>query len=174
MSRLIACLCIVLASAAFARDASDLRKAPVGTKFVTSKGISFTLVFRSDSGKEAWLDEESGILWGDQVSERIHRKGAASLCARGIDGETVAGGHHLTELPTLADFAQAEAHGFREVLPNMKNAYYWIRSSVPGAANVGHVFSGNLGKPILILYRSINFEHVRCVQRNAGSRLGAG
>ena len=145
--------------------ASDLRKARVGTKIETKKGFSFSLFFRSQDGHEIWKDETSGILWSDRISKRIRRLGAEKLCSEKIAGENFVEKEHLNELPGLDDFLLAEKHGMREVLPNIQDSYYWIRSSVPDAPNIGHVFSGNLGKPILIVYRSINFENVRCISR---------
>jgi hypothetical protein len=163
-------LLLLAGGVAAASESGELRKAPVGTRFTTSKGVSFTLLFRSESGREAWRDEKSGVIWGDRLSRRVPRKEAAALCASSIANENVVNGKHLDALPTLDDFALAESHGFREVLPNMKDDYFWAASSVPGAANVGHVFSAGLGRPILILYRSINFDHVRCILRGQRPR----
>ena len=146
-------------------EPQDPRKVPVGSRLKTSTGHFFTLVSRSDKGAEAWKDEASGVTWSDKLSKRIRRKDAASLCSKSFPGENVFDGKHLSELPALDDFRTAETHGFREVLPNMKDGYFWIRSTVPNAPNIGHVFSGNLGREILIVYRSINFEHVRCISR---------
>jgi hypothetical protein len=140
------------------------RNAAPGFRCATKRGNFFRLVHRSPKGKEFWLDETSGLVWGDVLSERIRRRAAAGLCAKKTE-ENSYGATHLSRLPTLQDFADAEAHGFREVLPAMKDHFFWIDSRVPGAANIGHMFNGNLGKPEIVVYRSINFETIRCVGR---------
>ena len=157
----------LLTSAMPASALENPRRMAVGERFVTSKGFAFVLLFRSETGKEMWFDEAAKVTWGDRLSERIRRQAAAGLCATKIPGENTAAGRNLKELPTLADFATAESHGFREVLPNMTDSYYWVNSKIKGAANIGHVFSGNLGRPILILYRAINYENIRCIARGA-------
>jgi len=144
----------------------DPRKVPLGQSCLTSKGHEFILMHRSESGNEAWLDKASSILWGDKLTERIRRRAAKDLCKKEISGENRFGEHHLATLPTLEEFNAAETRGFREVLPNMKDHFYWIDSSVPGAKNIGHVFNGNVGKPEIVVYRSINFENVRCIDRS--------
>jgi hypothetical protein len=153
---------VILAAAGASAAPPNPRDLPVGASFTTSQGFSFTLVARSDSGAETWRDERAHLLWNDVETERVARKAAAALCARGGEGKKKAG-----ELPTLEEYAAAERHGFREVLPHMTDRYFWVNSTVPNAPNVGHVFSGNLGRAILITYRSINFENVRCVRREA-------
>lgn len=142
--------------------AIDLRSAAAGTECVTAQNARFKLLQRKN-GKEIWKDLKSGLVWGDEMTERASRKKANAECAKKVEGENVAGRIHASRLPTLDDYAQAESHGFREVLPGMKNQVYWIDSQVPGAANVGHVFNANVGKPFLITYRAINFEKIRCV-----------
>jgi hypothetical protein len=144
---------------------SQLRQVPVGFRCKTEKGFSFTLVYRSEKGKEAWRDDQTKIVWGDKLSQRTRRKAAADLCASRIPEENFFGENHLNELPTREDFALAESHGFREVLPNMTNEAYWVKSVVPGAANIGHVFNGNSGQSRIIVYRAINYEHIRCIGR---------
>lgn len=149
---------------------ADLRSAAPGFRCKTKAGFPFKLLHRSEKGKEFWLDETSALLWGDQLSERIRRKAAASLCARKTEGENFFPDRHLSELPTMLDFTTAEAHGFREVLPNFAEKFYWMKSEVPGAANIGHVFNGNFGKAEIVVYRSINFENIRCVARAVKAR----
>jgi hypothetical protein len=144
----------------------DLRKLPVGQGCNTSKGRQFILMHRSASGKEAWMDSTTTIVWGDKLTERIRRRAAKELCGKVVPEENSFGNYHLSELPTLDDFKAAEANGFREVLPNMEDHFYWADSSVPGAKNIGHIFNGSLGKPEIVVYRSINFENVRCIERS--------
>lgn len=141
----------------------DLRAVKPDFACRSSKGSIFRLTHRAGDGSEIWLDRYSGIQWGDKLPERIRRKAAAELCAKPVDGRTKVGTLLLNRLPTLAEFEGAEARGFREVMPHMKDHFYWADSSVPGAKNIGHVFNGNVGKPEIVVYRSINFENVRCV-----------
>lgn len=153
------------AYAAEACARSALRTAPVGFECSTSTGHLFKLMHRSGKGKEFWLDRESGLIWGDKLTERIRRKVASELCRKKTEGETSFGNTPPAYLPSLADFETSEKRGFREVLPNMNGHFYWINSSVPGAANIGQVFNGSLGKSETVVYRSINFENIRCVLR---------
>lgn len=141
----------------------DLRAVNPDFACRSSKGNIFRLTHRAEDGTEVWLDRFSGLHWGDKLPERIRRKAAGELCAKQVEGRTKIGSQLVNKLPTLEDFAGAESRGFREVLPNMKDHFYWADSSVPGARNIGHVFNGNIGKPELVVYRSINFENVRCV-----------
>lgn len=148
----------------------DLRAAKVGFACRTSKEKIFRLVHRAGDGAEIWLDRFTGLHWGDKLPDRIRRKAAAVLCTKAVDGRTKMGALLLNQLPTINDFETAEHNGFREVLPNMKDHYYWIDSSVPGAKNIGHMFNGNIGKPEIVVYRSINFENIRCVGREVNPR----
>jgi hypothetical protein len=141
----------------------DLRTVKPDFACRSSKGNTFRLTHRAEDGSEVWLDRHSGLQWGDKLPERIRRKAAAELCARQVEGRTKVGSLLLNRLPTLAELEGAESRGIREVLPHMKDHFYWIDSSVPGAKNIGHVFNGNVGKPEIVVYRSINFENVRCV-----------
>lgn len=127
----------------------------------TSTGGEWRLVKRDSDGTESWRDLKTRILWGDRMEKRVRRLDAGKLCAK----SAIAGGKKSSLLPTLEDYRTAEANGIRQALPHFAGHFYWIDSKIPGAANVGHVFNGNLGKEELIIYRSINFENVRCIQR---------
>lgn len=148
----------------------DLRAAKPGFTCQSAKGGTFSLVHRHENGAEIWKDEGAGVYWGDKLPDRIRRRAARELCAADREGVTRVGPQPVQTLPTLKDFETAEKHGFREVLPNMKDHYYWIDSSVPGAKNIGHMFNGNVGKPEIVVYRSINFENVRCIGREANPK----
>lgn len=142
---------------------ADRSKIEIGFHCKTSNGHDWLLAYKGPNRAEVWKDMQTGLHWSDKLSQRIRRKAAGDLCKTRIPDENYYSYRHLSRLPTLQDFELAEKHQFREVLPNMADHYYWIDSSVPGAKNIGHMFNGNIGKPEIVVYRSINFENIRCV-----------
>jgi len=42
----------------------------VGESCLTSKGFTFTLLERTETGSEIYMDEKSGFIWGDALNER--------------------------------------------------------------------------------------------------------
>src|SRR6204780_2251937 len=49
-------------------------------------------------------------------------------------------------LPTRKDFDMAEKDGIREVVPNMKDSFFWTESAGIGAPEVGPVIFNYYGK----------------------------
>lgn len=127
----------------------DLRQAPVGFKCRTSKGSIFERVVRANFG-EAWKGPD-GLIWSDFIG-KYSQYDAITTC------KTLGG-----ILPSRADFERGEANGFREVLPNMKDRWFWSSSVYPNNSGLAYVFSGNDG---VIDYggRNNNFS-VRCAGR---------
>lgn len=98
----------------------NFERSPVGQKCVTSKGAVFEKVLEPKFGI-AWKGPD-GLIWSDnQVDSfwsinkhQLYRDDAFKRCYD-IGGK----------VPTLTDFENAEAQGFREIL-NTKKYYYWV------------------------------------------------
>ena len=121
----------------------------VGDVVTTSKGFDFQLL-----ENQAWKDITSGITWSDVEPKNYTFDDAVKTFG--------------TELPTKEEFTIAESHGFREILPNMKNNWFWSPSVYPYYTDVAYVFSGNFGN-IYYDVRDLS-DSVRCIER--GNVLG--
>jgi len=88
-------------------ESLNLRKVPVGTKCVTSKGAVYQRVARAYFG-EAWQGPD-GVTWSDSFGRttdyQVSHDRCLSIGAR---------------LPTVDDFNRGHVSGFLEVLPKMK------------------------------------------------------
>ena len=128
---------------------TDLQAVAAGFKCRTSKGAIYERVTRNHFG-EPWKGPD-GLIWSDHVGYRSQQN-AVDLCK--ILGGT---------LPTRADFERGEANGFREVVPNMKDRWFWSSSVYPNISYSTYVFYSNHGD---IGYDFRNFTgSVRCVAR---------
>ena len=127
---------------------SDLRKVPVGTTVITSKGFKFKLVSRK-KGKESWKDLTSKLTWHDAEDEKYRHYQAQEKFGNGF--------------PTKEEFEVAESHGFREVVPNMANKWFWSSSVDPYSTYYAFGFGGDDGD-IYYDFRFFNYS-VRCVLR---------
>lgn len=105
----------------------NLRTAQLHVKCTTSKGAVYERVSRDNFG-EAWKGPD-GVIWSDLVGQGS-QDSVANTC-KNLGGT----------LPERADFERGEANGFREVLPNMKDQWFWSSSVNPSAS----VFFGNNG-----------------------------
>lgn len=104
----------------------NLRKVPIGTIVITTKGFEFQKC-RLDS----WKDLTSGLLWHDtKPGKYTHHEAVEKF-----------GG----KLPTIQEFEVAEKHGFREVLPNIQGYWFWSSSLYSYNTDVAMVFSGFSG-----------------------------
>ena len=134
----------------------NLRIAPLGMKCKTSKGghdgkgAIFERVSRDNFG-EAWKGPD-GVIWSDRTGSDTQFN-AVYAC------ENLGG-----ELPSRANFERGEANGFREVLPNMKDHWFWSSSVNPSDPYYGNYFSGNYGD-IGDTSRNNGKFSVRCVGR---------
>ena len=127
----------------------DLRKTKVGTTVITSKGVKFKLVSRKN-GKETWQDLKTKLKWFDKEDDVYT-----------FDSAVIKFGDRL---PTKEEFEVAETHGFSEVLPNIKDFYFWSASVVSYARSGAWIFNSTNGNV------SGNFRltpvAVRCVGRD--------
>lgn len=114
----------------------SLLNAKVGYKCKTEKNYIFEKV-RLQNSKVAWqskgLDgQQSGLIWSDHFglaeNDRDHSD-AAKLCAknRGV-------------LPSIQQFKQGEKEGFREVLQNMHNRWFWSSTVSASRVNEGQTY----------------------------------
>jgi hypothetical protein len=141
-----------------------LREVPAGTQCKTSKGVEFQLVNRDTTGAsplETWKDLSSGLTWYDNLPNGFD--GITSAGYNQYEAFTICTLDLQRSLPTIDDFNTAETHGFREVLPNMANNYFWSSSLYPGDSDVAQVFAGYDGFSGYDV-RGFNYS-VRCVGR---------
>ena len=124
---------------------TDLRKVPVGTVVVTSKGFKFKLISRK-SGREGWRDLSSKLVWFSKEDGSYNFDEAISKFG--------------DKLPTKEEFEEAENHGFREVL-EYPHDYFWSASVYSNNRNYAWIFGGGL---VAVTSRSSPFA-VRCVGR---------
>lgn len=127
----------------------DLREVPVGTKVITSNGFMFVLMNR-EAGKESWRDEATGLIWHNLEDGKFNHNQAVEK--------------FRDKLPTKEEFETVEEHGFREVLPNMKNQWFWSASVHPYYSYYAYGFigySGDVGSG----NRYYDGGSVRCVAR---------
>lgn len=116
----------------------------IGDIVTTSRGFNFEFL-----GNNIWKDLTSGITWYD-IENRKHKHDEA------ID-------QFKNRLPSKEDFKLAELHGFREILPSMKNNRFWSSSVRPNDSGFAYFFGGNDGD-VYYGYRSFSGS-VRCVGR---------
>lgn len=148
-------------------DSVNLRTAQIHVKCITSKGSIYERVSRDNFG-EAWKGPD-GFIWSDRVGNDTQYD-AVKTC-RNLGGK----------LPDRAAFERGESYGFREVLPNMKDRYFWSSevdwTSSPDPERVfwrssadlsfspdpafGYTFSGNYG--IITHGRRLHYYTVRCI-----------
>ncbi len=130
-------------------SSTNLRSVVVGFKCRTSKGAIYERVARANFG-ESWKDSD-GLIWSDYIGSHSQYD-AVSLCQR-LSGT----------LPARADFERGEANGFREVLPNMKDRWFWSSSVRPNYSAYAYDFNGDIGY-IAYYNRDSNYA-VRCAGR---------
>ena len=130
-------------------SSTSLRSVAVGFKCRTSKGAIYERVARDNFG-ESWKDSD-GLIWSDYIGSHSQRD-AVSSCLR-LSGK----------LPAPADFKRGEANGFREVLPNMKDRWFWSSSVHPYDSDNAYGFNGYIGD--IDYYNRIYNNSVRCVGR---------
>jgi hypothetical protein len=126
----------------------DLRKVVVGTTVITSKGFKFKLVSRKN-GKETWQDLTTKLKWFDKEDKKYTFDDAVKKFG--------------DQLPSKIECEVAEVHGFREVLPNIKDNYFWSASVYSYDRQYAWVFNEDSG-----FVRSYNRSYglgVRCVGR---------
>jgi hypothetical protein len=128
----------------------NLRNVEVGTVVETSKGFEFELMERKFGDKEAWKDLTSGVTWYDVEDGKYNHHDALK--------------RFKDELPTKEEFEEAEKHGFREVLQNIKDRWFWSSSVHPDYSDVAFVFVGSSGG-VGIYYRDSLNGSARCVGR---------
>jgi hypothetical protein len=127
----------------------DLRTAQIHVKCMTSKGTVFERVSRDNFG-EAWKGPD-GLIWSDRIGSNSQNY-AMEMC-KYLGGA----------LPSRADLERGEAFGFREVLPRMKDQWYWSSSLNPVNSCYAASLHGNSGD--IIHDHLENKFSFRCVGR---------
>jgi hypothetical protein len=126
----------------------DLRKVMVGTTVITSKGFKFKLVSRKN-GKETWQDLTTKLKWFDKEDKKYTFDDAVKKFG--------------DQMPSKIDCEVAEVHGFREVLPNIKDNYFWSASVYSVNREYAWSFNGSYGS---VYYGNRSYGLVvRCVGR---------
>jgi hypothetical protein len=159
------------------KDCAGIPKSTVKT----SSNVTWNLVSRKrdpKSGKfmEVWKDSESGLLWGDLLDKEYSHYDAIALGAdnkvvsetacKSDEGKAASAqiGEKSFGLPTRAEFEAAEKNGIREVVPNMRDRWFWSASVHPENSFVAWYYVGNVGF-IYDDFRVSYVDAVRCVGR---------
>lgn len=127
-----------------------LRMVTPGFKCRTTNGAIYERVTRDNFG-EAWKGPD-GLIYSDFIG-KYSQYDAIEICKN--LGST---------LPSQADFDHGEANGFREVLPTMKNRWYWSSSVPPGDSGYAYYLIGHDGGTNNPDNRYSTYS-VRCVAR---------
>lgn len=127
--------------------ASAAQNSQLGTRCQTSTGAVFV---RVDYG---WKDTETkGKVWYDDMAKNLNQYSSKKLCSD--KGQA---------LPSKEDFQIAESHGFREILKDMKNRWFWSSSIYPYYTAFAYGFYGSDGNFDDDARYSLGFA--RCVGR---------
>lgn len=152
-------------------DEPELRLVPEGFQCMTSKGVVFRLVKRTMArkGKEVWQDTKSDLLISDVLDGLHTHYQAEKLCAH--DSSLEARGYLSNvswRLPAGNpknkddDYVTLESNGFREVVPRMRDRWFWSSSIINFAVDYAYYFPGN-GGVIKGDSRNNPGDAVRCV-----------
>lgn len=132
----------------------NLMEVKPGTIVITSKGFEFE---RVNSTEETWLDLTTGLMWFDREPEMYNYDQAMDKFNK-----------PERRLPTIEEFTEAEGHGFREVLPNMKVYFFWSASLYSyNPAVSARYFDGSDGDDYGVGVRNYDVS-VRCVEGDEG------
>ncbi len=141
------------------------QQVPVGTKCMTSSNFEFE---RTQNG---WKDLGiNGKIWYDHQKVAVDQGQAETFCdAFGLNlpsGYTAKYKGQFGFPNQSSDFGLAEARGFREVLKDFRQEYYWSSSVMPYEPwNHYFTFSGKTGNIFSGEYRGSNFLVARCVSQ---------
>jgi len=128
----------------------------------TVAGATWNLVSRSRDPKtgkfyEVWKDAKRDLLWGDRLDNKYTHYNAVALDSNGKvisesackseEGQKASAGigEKKFGLPTIEEFQDAEKNGVREVLPNMKDYFFWSASLDPDGTDYARGFYGSGG-----------------------------
>jgi hypothetical protein len=88
------------------------------------------LITRTALHCEAWRDEGSGLIWGDDGTRPVSQREAVAACMDPVGSQTSACGVPVSfRLPTIEEFRQADGHGLLSALPRVRAVLWW--SSTP-------------------------------------------
>ncbi|MFL5813526.1 MAG: hypothetical protein ACJ763_08105 [Bdellovibrionia bacterium] len=129
--------------------AMDSSTEPVGTRCNTFNNAVYERVSKAGFGA-AWKGPD-GLVWSDLIGEAT-QAGAALKCQK-------LGGR----LPTQQEFQRNEMYGLRQILPNMRDHYFWSASPGTHAARFFYyAFGGSNGIPFFY-NPELDFISFRCV-----------
>jgi hypothetical protein len=142
------------------------------TNVRTSKGFLFSLVTKMGDGtgeSEVWMDRSTQMLWGDLIRKNgwleVSYADALGACSGSGESNGLIGDSSFG-LPSADDFIKGESHGFREVLPNFRGAWYWTSTQQKDYVTVfyedgqGRLISGGMSIAGYTLRKS-----ARCIAR---------
>jgi len=139
------------------------------TKFV--KGVVWNLVARKRDATTkqlyaAWKDSESKLVWSDRLDENYNHRDAMSIACTSESARRATAGisGKSFELPKIEQYEDAERHGIRDVLPNMRYSWFWSASLSPNYSGLARGFHGSDGGSFDYL-RDYGGYSVRCVGR---------
>lgn len=101
-----------------------------------------------------WVDEETGLLWHNEVRGKITR----------YEAEAWALGQGL-QIPTQAQFIEAERHGIRRCEGLNWEGWFWSSTPYPGSPDSAFIFNGGNGYADVNVNRGDGYYYVdaRCV-----------
>lgn len=130
----------------------NIRQAKIGTVCLTAGAqlpSVFRLIDRSEDGKETWKDTRTGIAWADKLDNTLTLNAAQAACK-----QYSAGPNGVFSLPTKSHFEKSRRDGFSQVLPNLKDTYFWTSTSVENDMRYTYDYYG--GSRIVAEEGSIN------------------
>ncbi|MEK7691002.1 MAG: hypothetical protein AAB425_08280 [Bdellovibrionota bacterium] len=92
--------------------------------------------------KEVWADMKSGFFWSSRLGKKLGQWESFKVCKSKLDQDAIdsrAGIDYAKfVILTLAKFQTAERHGFREVLADMNERWYWTQDIYGSAYPEGY------------------------------------
>lgn len=133
----------------------------------TRGGFEWRLVTHVPEGSEVWRDEATGLVWSDTAGDHLEQDQAETRCGgsapHGEDG-FIPREEVRWRLPSHDDYVEADAHGLRELLPNMLGHRFWTATLLQRGFRHYYVFDGTDGDFIFLDYRGdTRGVGVRCV-----------
>jgi len=140
----------------------DLRKLSEGSKCRTSKNTIFKLVKRTANGKEVWEDLSKRTYWSAVLSGHYKYDTALEICRKFSSAEARGHLEISFDLPSKEEYESAEQSGFREVIANEDELYFWT-STPYEMFNRAYIFDGSDGAGDFFVEPRDFYYPVRCV-----------
>lgn len=108
----------------------------LGDRCQTLKGGVFTLVWNIRTQAKGWKSEQTGVIWFEFMIRGLTQYDAEKLCAK-QPGQ---------RLGTAEEFVDAEAEGFQELFPDMRNLTVWTGTVPSSDPSQAYYFAGSSGE----------------------------